>query len=167
MSETDATLLAALIGAGAAIYVGMLAYKSTGRQPSENANAQRSHAVWDSLRGIYTEFVLTSKEIEQFSDLDFAGGANSRVSEVADKLNDLYVRMELEGPNGGTVLLAARSVIENLAELRLLASDYKRADVPAHVETFRIRLRDETRDLRTSTRLMQEEVRTELRRNAP
>ncbi|MGW2471687.1 hypothetical protein [Streptomyces sp. NPDC001665] len=166
MSETEATLLAALIGAAAAIYAGKLAYEAARRQPKDGADAQRSHAVWESLRSIYTQFVLTSKELERFSDADYVGGTSSKVAEVADRLNQLHLQMEIEGPDGCKVIVVAGCVIENLAELRSVAADYARADDPSISETFRVRLRDETRDLRTNIRILQEEVRAELQRDA-
>ncbi|NEC23522.1 hypothetical protein [Streptomyces parvus] len=88
------------------------------------------------------------------------------MAEVAEKLDELLIQMELEGPDGSRVVLAAKSVMENLAELRSVATDFARADTPSVSATFRMRLRDETLDLRTSIRILQEEVRAELRRDA-
>ena len=166
MTETTVALLVAAIGAGAAIYVGKLAYRATSKQADKAANAQREHALWELRRDTYTRFVYAVKECARINDQNYTGEKDQEITAAIETLQNLCLQMELEAPDGGEVLLIARSLIEHFNELRTLANSYGRATDSSHSDMIRTRLRDETRDLNLTIGLMQEAVRAELHRKA-
>ncbi|MEU0522801.1 hypothetical protein [Streptomyces niveus] len=166
MSETTAALLAAIIGAGAAIYAGMLAHRATSGQADKTANAQRDQALWELRRDTYTRYIFAAKECARIHSENYAGERFQEISAAIEELQRIYVQMELEAPDGGDILLMARSLIEHFKELRTLASDHREAAGSSRADAIRTRLRDETRDLNLTIAMMQEAVRAEVNRKA-
>ncbi|MEU4092006.1 hypothetical protein [Streptomyces sp. NPDC026673] len=62
MSEEKAVVLAALIGAAAAILVGGLAFAAAVRQVTKSAEIQRDQAFWQAQRDSYTQFITAAHE---------------------------------------------------------------------------------------------------------
>lgn len=112
MPETTAALPAAIIGAGAAIYVGMPAHGATSRQADKNANAQRDQALWELRRDTCTRYIFAAKKCARIHGENYTGERFQEISTAIDELQGIYVQMELEAPDGGDILLMARSLLD-------------------------------------------------------
>ncbi|MGW1320507.1 hypothetical protein [Streptomyces sp. NPDC002426] len=165
MSETTVALLVAIIGAGAAIYAGIMARETTSQQTERTVNAQRDQALWELRRDTYTRYIFATKECARINGINRAGEKSQEINAAIEELQKLYVQMELATPKGETILLVAKSIIEHFKELSSLEIEYDKEIDSSYAEILRIELRDGNRDLNLSIAMLQEAVQAELNRN--
>ncbi|WP_150256214.1 hypothetical protein [Nocardiopsis deserti] len=149
MSQAEAVLLAAVIAAGASIFVGLLARQT-----------QRDQVIWESRRDLFTSFVLAANECQRLQEGIRTDDRHQEERVAIEKLKGLHSRMAIETPKSEELLLISRCLIEHFEEINSVAMSYEKDRDPI----WQKRLHDERSDLVETMGQMQRAVHKELHR---
>ncbi|MFJ2196911.1 hypothetical protein [Streptomyces violaceusniger] len=116
MQESTAALWAAVIGAGAAILVGGLAFWAAMRQVRRTAVTQREQSFWQSRRDTYAKMMLALQNADRanneclaaFHEGDFADSHQNKAVEAAHKIDEVRFVLILEAPQDPVFAHAVR-----------------------------------------------------------
>lgn len=130
VSDTTAALVAALIGAGAAVLAGGLALYAALKQVSKSAVTQREQAFWELRRDAYARalvacqgFDRTAWEFSEASKTQAVGSLESLVQKLDDaayRFEESKAVLDISVPWDGDVARAVRNVDDYIADLMMV-----------------------------------------------